>query len=138
MSSRSMRTARGAAWIGFVKDLRDAGGRLAPGIQLGIGSAALVAAWFVAAARGPSVSWQMVLLMAFAVAVGAALISDLRFATAFAVMGYLLFVGFLVNQYGELRWDGRASLGPLAVFGFAFWLGLGRRWMRRGGGASSP
>lgn len=70
------------------------------------------------------------LVMAGAVGVGAALIADWRYSAALGGIGYLLYVGFLVNRYGELSWSGRDTWCELAIFTFAFVLGLGQRWMR--------
>jgi len=49
---------------------------------------------------------------------------------AVAGLGYLLFIGFLVNRYGELTWDGTTSAWYLTVFALAIGLGLSRRWIR--------
>lgn len=100
------------------------------GIHLGIGTAGMI--FVVCAVAMFTDHGSVVRLLAVAVAVGfgAALIPDWRYAAALGVIGYLLYLGFLVNQFGELSWSGRNSLADLGVFTFAFLLGLGQRWMR--------
>jgi protein-S-isoprenylcysteine O-methyltransferase Ste14 len=46
-----------------------------------------------------------------------------------AAIGYLLFNGFLVNQYGILTWN-TTSAWHIAVFVVAAALGLGVRYLR--------
>lgn len=101
------------------------------GIQLGVGAAAMVVVAFGAAALTDHGSVQRVLVMALAVGLGAALMSDWRYSAALGVTGYLLFVGFLVNSYGELSWQGSSALWNVGVFSFGYLLGLGQHWLRR-------
>jgi MFS family permease len=104
---------------------------LPPGLHLGIGSAAMIVVAFMAAAFTDPGSVQRLLVMALAMAAGAALIPDWRYSAGLGLIGYLLYVGFLVNEYGELTWDGHGSLWDLGVFTVGFVLGLAQRWWRR-------
>jgi hypothetical protein len=73
---------------------------------------------------------QRMLAMAVAVGVGAALIGGWRYSAGLGLIGYLLYVGFLVNRYGELSWDSGTAVGDAVVFLFAYALGVGQRWVR--------
>jgi len=101
------------------------------GIQLGVGTAAMVVVAFGAAAFTDHGSVQRLLVMVLAVGLGAALISDWRHSAALGVIGYLMFVGFLVNSYGELSWHGSSALWDVGLFSFGYLLGLGQRRLRR-------
>lgn len=103
-------------------------GRTPFGINLAVGSVAMVAASFAAAVVSSDVSARLA-VMALAVGVCAALFDGTRASLATAGVGYLLFTGFLVNRYGELTWHGTTALWPGAVFILAAGLGLGQRWI---------
>lgn len=104
-------------------------GRTPFGINLAVGSVAMVAASFAAAVVSSDVSARLA-VMALAVCVCAALVDDTRASLATAGLGYLLFTGFLVNRFGELTWDSATTLWTLLVFVLATGLGLGQRWIR--------
>jgi hypothetical protein len=100
------------------------------GIHLGIGTAAMIVVAFAAAAFTNHGTVQRLLVMALAVGVGAGLIRDWRYSAGLGLIGYLLYVGFLVNGYGELTWDGQRTARDVVVFSLAYALGLAQRWMR--------
>lgn len=92
----------------------------------------MVAVIFGAAIFTDHGSLARLLVVALAISFGAALIRDRRYSAALGVIGYLLYVGFLVNQYAELSWHGRSSVWGLSVCAFGYWIGLGQRWLRAG------
>ncbi|HZM79732.1 MAG TPA: hypothetical protein VFC19_28715 [Candidatus Limnocylindrales bacterium] len=100
------------------------------GIHLSIGTAAVVAVAFGAAAFTDHGSVERLLVMALAAGIGAALIPDWRYGATLGVITYLLYLGFLVNSYGELSWNYDRSLWDLIIFTMGFLLGLAQRWMR--------
>lgn len=101
------------------------------GINVAIGSLALIGATLVATALFPpdAVTGRLVVT---AVAVGgyAVVVEDNRATLIVAGLGYLLFDGFLVNRQGGLTWDGMMSIWHLMVLSTAVGLGLGLRWIR--------
>lgn len=99
------------------------------GISLGLGAVAMVAATAVAAAMFPDVPARLA-VVALGVAAYAAAAEDLRAVLSTAAVGYLLFVGFLVNRHGELAWTGTTSVRDVAVFALAVGVGLVWRWIR--------
>jgi hypothetical protein len=83
----------------------------------------VVAAAVIAAAGFDDIPARLA-VMASAVAGCTAAMADTGAGVAVAALAYLLFNGFLVNQHGELTWDGTASVWHLAVFTLAIGLGL--------------
>jgi hypothetical protein len=128
--SRLSSAAALAGFDGLVRDIPDPKPPLPPGIHLGIGTGAMIVAAVVAAAFTDPATVQRLLVMALAVGLGAALIRDWRYSVALAAIGYLLYLGFLVNNYGELTWHGSSSLWDLTIFIMAYLLGLAQRWIR--------
>jgi hypothetical protein len=100
------------------------------GIRLGVGSAAMVAATILTAILTDPGTPQRLLVMAVAAGLAVAMIPDWRYGLLLALIGYLLYVGFLVNSYGELNWHGRHISWEVAIFAFAAWIGLLSRWLR--------
>jgi hypothetical protein len=104
-------------------------GRTPFGIDLALGTVAMVAAVAVAAPF-PGIPARVV-IVSLALGVFTAFVDDPRAAAPVAVLGYLLFDGFLVNRFGDLTWSGTTSVWPVAAFLAAVGLGLGWRWLRR-------
>ena len=109
----------------------DDGGGTPFGIGVGIGAAVMVAATATAAALFPpaDVSARLV-VVAVAVGAHAVIVADPRANLVTAVLGFLLFDGFLANRYGELTWNGTTSGWHVAVFVLAAGAGIGWRRIR--------
>jgi hypothetical protein len=87
----------------------------------------MVAVTMLTAAFTDQATPQRMLVMAIGVALAVALPTDWRHGLLLAVTGYLLYVGFLVNRFGELTWHGRDIRWELAGFALAALIGrLGR------------
>ena len=103
------------------------------GIHIGLGAAGVVAAVTVSALL-PSGWWRLVPVAAVLLLIGA-LTVDLVAAAAVAVLGYLLVMGFLVNQYGVLSWHGMSDVYRVMVFstsaGAGLIIGAVRHWSHR-------
>jgi hypothetical protein len=80
------------------------------GINVGVGSAAMVAAALIAAAVPASEPVVRLGLPAVALAGFAAITVDLRAAAFVTMVGYLIHDGFLVDRLGQLSWHGPADL----------------------------
>ncbi|MGN9913412.1 hypothetical protein ACTMTJ_38320 [Phytohabitans sp. LJ34] len=65
-----------------------------------------------------------------AAGVCAAVVSRVQTAAAVTGLGYLLFVGFLVDGTGELLGQGLLGQGQLLAFAFAALVGVGYRRLR--------
>ncbi|BCB75874.1 hypothetical protein GCM10022251_80610 [Phytohabitans flavus] len=101
------------------------------GIGVATGAAVTMAATIGAAVLFPRGDTSgRLLVVAVAVGAYAALSTSTRATLATALVGYLIFNGFLVNRFGELSWDGGASVGHVTVLAVATALGLGQRWIR--------
>lgn len=100
------------------------------GIHLSIGCAILVVVTFGMAMLTDHGTQSRLLVMEVSVGLMAALVPDWRYASALGLIGYLLYLGFLVNQYGELGWHGMPSLFEAIIVGLAYSLGRGQRWVR--------
>lgn len=111
--------------------MRDAAGHTLFGINVAIGAALMVGSTMVAAVLFSmgEVSARLV-VVAIAVGAYAAAVADVRASLATAALGYLLFTGFLVNQYGDLAWDGASSGWHLLVLALPAGLSLASRWIR--------
>jgi hypothetical protein len=83
------------------------------GIHIGLGAVAVLAAVIVSALL-PSGGWRLVPVAVVLVVLGVSTV-DLIAVAAVAVLGYLLIVGFLVNQFGVLSWHGMSDTYRLAV-----------------------
>jgi hypothetical protein len=99
-------------------------------LDLAVGATAMVVATALAAALFPDA--QTVARLA-AIGGCAALLTRALPAVAVAAIGYLLHVGFLVNERGELTWDGLAALWELLMIAVATGAGLLCRWVRKAG-----
>lgn len=99
------------------------------GINLAAGAGVMVASVLVAPVLFPDVPARLA-VVALAVGGFAALVDDARAGLAVGGLGYLLFDGFLVNQYGELTWTGTTTVWHVAAFALALMLGLGLRRVR--------
>jgi hypothetical protein len=100
------------------------------GIRLGIGGAAMAAITLLTAVFTDAGMPERPLVMAVAAGLAVALLPDWRHGLLLALIGYLLYVGFLVNSYGELSWHGRHTAWEITGFAFAGWIGLLSRWIR--------
>jgi hypothetical protein len=101
------------------------------GTFAGIGFVAMtVAAMITAVATEPGSSARL-LMMATAVALFAAVAPRAAASATTALVGFLMYLGFLVNEEGELAWHGGQTWRQLAVFGLALLVGLGRRWFAK-------
>jgi hypothetical protein len=102
------------------------------GIYLGIGSALIVFAAVVAAAVFPvGQTLDRLAVLVVATALFAAVVPDVRASLGVVVLGYLLFDGFLENEYGQLTWDGMTGLWRIGMLFSAVGLGLAGRWLFR-------
>ncbi|GAA1847186.1 hypothetical protein [Asanoa iriomotensis] len=100
--------------------------RVTPGIELGIGTVAVVVLTIMLA------SAPLMLGLAGLVAatiVGAVLIPDWRYSLGLAVITYFLFVGFIAGDMGMLSWRGHDAMWQLGAFGLAYIAGLTLRWV---------
>lgn len=104
-------------------------GRTPFGVNLALGAVAMVGVTLLAGVCTTSPVGRLLLVTA-AAGVFAAKVADTRASLLTALIGFLLFDGFLVNRYGELTWDGTATAWNLMVFAVAVGLGLGQRWIR--------
>lgn len=93
------------------------------GIRLGIGCGVMIVITVLAAALTEPGSPVRLLAVVLPVAVGAALIPSWRHSALFGVIAYLLYIGFLVNQYGELAWDLGSGQASLMMFLIAYLAG---------------
>jgi hypothetical protein len=95
---------------------------------LGYASGGMVAVTVLTAMFTQPGSPQRLLVMALAAGVAVALMPDWRQGLLLALIGYLLYVGFLVNQEGELTWHGRHPWVEVGIFALTVSSGLlGRR-----------
>jgi hypothetical protein len=103
-------------------------------LDLAVGATAMVVATALAAALFPDAQ-TVARLAVMAAAIGgcAALLTRALPAVAVAAIGFLLHVGFLVNERGELTWDGLAALWELLMIAVATGAGLLCRWVRKAG-----
>src|SRR5689334_11464917 len=87
------------------------------GIQVGLGTLVVLVATIGAAALPAAAGWWRVAPVAIAVLLFS--IFPVRaVATAFsALLGYLMVIGFLVNQYGQLSWHGAPDALRLLAIG---------------------
>jgi hypothetical protein len=102
------------------------------GIYLGIGSLVIIVAVAVAAATFPmGQPLERLSVLAAVTAVFAAIVPDIRASLSVVVLGYLLFNGFLENEYGQLTWDGMTGLWRIGFLVSAVGLGLAGRRLHR-------
>jgi hypothetical protein len=108
---------------------RDADNEVLPyGIYLGIGSLVIIVAVAVAAATFPmGQPLERLSVLAATIAVFAAVVPDIGASLSVVVLGYLLFNGFLENEYGQLTWDGMTGLWRIGLLVSAVGLGLAGR-----------
>ncbi len=97
--------------------------QLPTGILLGFGSFAVVVAGFVASAVPTEESGIRYGVLVGTVLIFTALVNEWAAASAAAVVGFLVFDGFLVNQLGELSWHGSADLSRLLALAAAVTFG---------------
>jgi hypothetical protein len=105
------------------------------GIRLASGLVAVVAALMLAATfPSASGSWRLVPVAVVAFAIGLYTVDPVAVA-AVVVLAYLLFIGFLVNQFGVLSWHGNPDVYRLLAIavpaGIGLLAGAVRRWYRR-------
>jgi hypothetical protein len=94
------------------------------GIAVTMGSAVVVVSAFVSAAVPASAGALRLGLVAVSLAGCAALTINPVAVAAVGVLAFLVFDGFLVNQFGELSWQGAADARRLVVLATAGVLGL--------------
>ncbi|WBB65253.1 hypothetical protein [Micromonospora sp. WMMD812] len=113
--------------------------RTPTGINIAVGALLVIGATLLAAALFPPVDLPgRLLVVAIAVGGFAAVVPDLRAVAAVTVLGALTFIGFLVNQFGELVDTSTSAWAYTAVIGFAAALGTGYRHMRSSVPAPGP
>jgi hypothetical protein len=101
------------------------------GINLAVGALVTVGATMVAAAAfSPGEVSARLLVVAVAVGGYAVMAADVGAAFATALLGFLLYTGFLANQYGTLTWDGASSVRHLLVLALPAGLAIPSRWIR--------
>jgi hypothetical protein len=100
--------------------------RVTPGLELGIGSVAVVVLTIILASAPPMLGLAG---MVVATVVGAVLIPDWRYSLALAVITYFLFVGFVAGDMGVLSWRGHDAPWQFVAFGLAYMAGLVMRWL---------
>jgi hypothetical protein len=94
------------------------------GINLGIGTALVVAAVLAAAVIPPVDNDWRFGVVAGAVGLSAALAADQWALLGVALIAWLLDDGFLVNRLGELSWHGSSDIGRMLLLVAAGTLGL--------------
>jgi hypothetical protein len=93
------------------------------GIPVGIGTAVVILAAFIASALPESDPVLRYAALAVTVCLFTAVTGRWATSACVAIIGYLVFEGFIVNQFGELTWSGPAdaaritSLIAAVVFG---------------------
>jgi MFS family permease len=97
--------------------------QLPQGIFVGIGSVAVVVAAFVASALPQNDAVLRYGVLAGTVFVFTAVTGRWAAATWVAIIGYLVFDGFLVNQMGELSWNGRDDVARILTLSVAVIVG---------------
>src|ERR1700754_1519597 len=100
--------------------------RVAPGIELGIGTVAVVVLTIMLASAPLSLGLAG---MVIAVIAGAVLIPDWRYSLGLGVITYFLFVGFIAGDMGVLSWSSHTALWQSVAFGLAYIAGLVMRWL---------
>ena len=105
------------------------------GIHIGLGVVAVVLAVMVSALMPPSAGgWRLVPVAVVLAAIGAYTV-DAAAVAVVTVLACLLVVGFLVNQYGVLTWDGMSDayrvVGISASAGAGVAFGAVRHWLRQ-------
>jgi len=105
------------------------------GFTLAAGAVLMVATVTVAGGLSPVAAVRRAVVAAV-LAGYAAMVVDGWAALATTGLGALLFDGFLVNQFGELTWDGTTSMWYLIVFAAALMLGRTVRWFWTGQAAT--
>ncbi|SNT65387.1 hypothetical protein SAMN05421812_12244 [Asanoa hainanensis] len=100
--------------------------RVTPGLELGIGSVAVVVLTIMLASAPLPLGMAG---LAIATIVGAVLIPDWRYSLGLAVITYFLFVGFIAGDMGVLSWRGHDALWQFVAFGLAYIAGLVLRWL---------
>ncbi len=97
---------------------------------LAAGSLTMIAAALIdSAAFPPHDTGDRLTVMAAVVAVFC-VVGGWRSGLPVAVVGYLLFDGFLANRYGELTWDHQTGPHAIGVIAVAAALGLVVGWLR--------
>jgi hypothetical protein len=93
------------------------------GILVGIGTAAVVVAAFIASALPQTDLILRYAVLAVTVCFFSAVTGRWGTSACVAIIGYLVFEGFVVNHFGELTWSGPADAARItaliaaAVFG---------------------
>jgi hypothetical protein len=111
--------------------MNDADDPVPVGINVGIGSVAVVAVALFAALLPTSDSGLRVGLLVLTVGGFAAVTADPRATVFVAAIGYLVFDGFLINEMGKLSWHGTSDLRRVVVCVAAVLVGLAVGTVRR-------
>jgi len=93
--------------------------RLPQGILVGLGSVAVIVAAFVAAIVPPSDPVVRYGVLVAMILTFTAITARWAAPSAVALIGFLVFGGFLVNRVGELSWHGAADLTRILALGAA-------------------
>jgi hypothetical protein len=103
------------------------------GINVALGSAVVVVAAFASAVIPASAFPVRLGLVVLVVAGFAAVAVDIAAAVVVTVLAYLVLDGFLVNEFGQLTWQGVQDLWRFSALVAAAVLGLGVGGLRRRG-----
>jgi len=99
-----------STWTGQPARPEPSDRRLPQGILLGLGAVAVIAAGFAASAVPAQHPVARYSVLAVTIFVFTAVTRVWAAAAGVAVIGYLIFNGFLVNQLGELSWHANTDL----------------------------
>jgi hypothetical protein len=104
---------------------------LPAGLQIGFGAAAVVVATIGGAMMSASAGSWRALPVALTLLLFAAFPSRISAVVFTTALGYLLVIGFLVNQFGQLSWHGVADADRMLLLGAAAGVGFTAGALRR-------